>query len=197
LQSTTQSKASAWIWPVLSLILAVLLLYISYQNLQLKKQVDSIQERIASAGRLALPSSGAAAAPFDVYLPDGQVFAFHTDSLVAPVILAWLSPDCEPCLEALDGWNTLVDKFPGQLWGISREPRHEFATSAFAEHDVRFPVVTPVSDSVFSIYQVYATPLTLVIAQNGVISQVRPGPLSPPAVDSIISFMGKPYAERR
>ena len=197
MQSSMQSRVSGWLWPALSLVLAIMVIVIAVQDFRLKRELNSIQDRITSVARAAMPDSGARAVPFDVYLPDGQQFTVRTDSLNAPLIMAWLSPNCDPCLDALDGWNSLADRFPGQFWGISKEPQYEFTSSDFAEHDVRFPIVTPVSDSVVSAYRVHATPLTLVIAQNGVIERVRPGPLSPAAVDSIISAMGQPYAERR
>ena len=195
MQESTSGRLSGWLWPILSLVLAALVIYLSYQNFQLKKQLTVVTTNFSRS--IPIPESGRTAAPITAYLPDGQEMTIRTDSLSAPIVLAWLSPDCEPCVESIEWWNRLSDQYPGQVWGISRESRNAFAGTLAEGHDIRVMIVTPVSDTVFDQYQVYATPVTMVIGTNGAIQNVWPGEMTADKNDAIIGLMGQPYAERR
>jgi len=176
--------------------MAGVLFYLAYQNVQLKKQLVEVTGRLHVSKDVPTVRSGDIAAPFAAFLPDGQEFEVRTDSLSAPLILAWLSYDCEPCLIALDRWNLLADNYPGQVWGIAKSSWDEIDTS-LSDQDVRFPILIPISDTVFSQYQISITPQTMVVLEDGTIGSVWHGPLNEEASNRIMELMQQPFVERR
>lgn len=194
-ESGTRS-AQQWIWPLLCVLMAVGVIYLSYQNLQLKKQLAAVADYYLVPKELGALPVGQTANPFQVYLPDGQGFTMRTDSLSAPLVFAWFSPDCEPCIAARDNWNRLAASFPGQVWGISKAPEYT-VDPAFSPAVADFPILRPASDSVFAAYGINATPVTMVITEDGTVGGVWHGPLTAAAFDEITSLLGQSYSERR
>jgi hypothetical protein len=189
-------QTSGWFFPVLCLILAAGLVYVSYQNISLKKQIADLVEEHDHAIMPPKAASGTVAPPFAALLPDGQQIAMRTDSLAAPLVLAWLSWDCEPCIEAVDGWNDLFDYYPGQVWGIARLPEGN-EDSAWVGRDIHFAIINPVADSTYRLYDVSATPQTMIVNADGTIGDVWIGPLTQKTQDSIVSILRQPFVERR
>jgi thiol-disulfide isomerase/thioredoxin len=198
-ESNTNHRADSaqrWLWPILCIVLAGTVLYLSYQNLQLKRQLASLDEYYLVPKEMSRLDPGSSAPPFEVYLPDGQSFVMRTDSLAAPLLLAWLSSDCEPCLAAREHWNELAQAYPGQFWGVTKDPFGHL-DSAFSSAAVDFPILTPASDSIFALYRIKATPITMLVQQDGTVGGVWHGPLTTNALTAITDMMGPSYSERR
>lgn len=189
-------QVSRWAFPVLCLIMAIGLLYLAYQNIQLKKQLAAVERKAPVAREVISVEPGAVAPPFEASLPDGQSLDIKTDSLSAPIIFAWMSYDCDPCLTALKPWNQLADQYPGQIFGLSWT-FWEVTDTLFRPQDARFPILVPVADTVFSQYEISATPQTMVVLESGRIGYVSIGPLSTEVLDTIASLMQQPFIERR
>jgi peroxiredoxin len=172
------------------------LLYLAYQNVQLKRQLAEVAGRLHASKDMPTVRSGDIAPPFTAFLPDGQELVVRTDSLSAPLILAWLSYDCEPCVVALDRWNLLADRYPGQVWGIEKGEQ-DTTDSSFSSEYVRFTILIPTSDTVFSQYRISATPQTMIVMEDGTIEDVWLGPLNDDAANRIMELMQQPFVERR
>ncbi len=176
MRDSRSGRTSEWVFPLLCVVMGIVVLYLAYQNVQLKKRLAEVVARSYSFEDTSRRLLGETARPFAALLPDGQELAVRTDSLSAPIILAWLSYHCDPCEMALEKWNLLADEFPGRLFGVARTAPGE-GDPAFAGRNVRFPILTPISDTIFDIYQVVGTPLTMVILEHAIIGHVCQGPL--------------------
>ncbi len=196
MRKSNSGEVALWVFPVLCLIMALALLYLAYQNAQLKKQLAEVTARPHVNRELRADQLGDKAVPFSALLPDGQEFNVRTDSLSAPLILTWLSYNCDPCVIALERWNLLADEFPGQVWGIAKTSQSEY-DAAFSGDNVRFPILTPISDTVFDQYQINMTPQTMVILEDGTIGYVSYGAVAEGAYGKIVDLMLTPYIERR
>jgi len=187
---------SQWIWPFLCLILAIMLITVVYQNLQLKKQIAAQAERMSTQPPYAADRTGKTAPPFEAYLSDGTELAVRTDSLTAPLVLLWFAYDCDPCVQALDQWNRLADQYPGQVWGL---PAHggEDLNDEFSSDRVRFPVLQPGTVDPAELYQINITPQTMVILKDGTIGKVWYGPLSDAAFGALVDILQEPLTKRR
>jgi hypothetical protein len=195
-QKSDSSGIWAWLMPVLCLLLAIGLVYLAIQNITLKRRLADCAEAVHPMPSAFSDRAGDSTVSFAVYLPDGQELTIRTDSLAAPLLLAWLSYDCEPCLLALDAWNSLAEDYPGQLWGVVRRD-DSGADSVWQERYIGFPLVEPLNDSVFDWYGVHATPQTIMVMEDGRMGGVWFGPLDAEAIDRISALMRQPFVERR
>lgn len=196
MRKSNSGEVALWVFPILCLIMALALLYLAYQNIQLKKQLAELTAKLHVNRELPTAKLGEKAVPFAALLPDGQEFSVRTDSLSAPLILAWFSYRCDPCVMALEKWNFLADEFPGQVWGIAKTSQSEY-DPAFSGQNVRFPILRPISNTVSDHYQIDATPQTMVVLEDGTISYISYGPLTESDYGKIVELMQTPYIERR
>jgi hypothetical protein len=192
LRKNNTRNGGGWFWPVACVVLAALVIILSYQNFQLRKQIYAQPEPFVKLDDVARLHPDDPAPPIAVHLPDGEEFIIQCDSLWAPLILAWYSQDCEPCLAALGGWNKLANMFPSQLWGIGKTSMDEFDTLFYGQK-VIFPLVVPIHDTVFALYRIDFTPQTMVVLQDGTIGDVWLGPLDDRALAEIVEIMGQPF----
>ena len=171
------NRLSSWFLPLLCVILAAGLIYVSLENLRLKKDLSAALEHRHIERAMMTDRSGEVAPPFAALMPDGREITIRTDALSAPIVLAWLKEDCEACVETIDAWNRLADRYPSQVWGVSRLASQESGADS-PWSDAGFMIVTPVSDAVYSQYDIGVTPQTMLVLQDGTIGDVRYGPLS-------------------
>ncbi len=181
----------SWLWPVLTLILAVLLILLSYQNIQLEKELVRYSQLIPS-GDIQKLDENDIAPNITAFLPDGQEITIRTDSLYAPLVLVWYSEDCAPCDQALESWNDLARSYPGQVWGVSRSFMSAIPDLKYGDN-VFFPIVTPLNDSLFDLYRAEYTPQTMVVKKDGRIGYVWLGPPTEEDIEEITMMMGEPY----
>jgi len=191
LNQSHDSSRWSWFWPVLCIILAVFLILLSYQNIQLEKE-------LVRYNQMALPENidklteNEAAPNITAFLPDGQEITIRTDSLYAPLVLAWYSENCEPCTRALDAWNSLAASYPGQVWGVSRSFMSAIPDLEYGEN-IFFPILTPLNDSLFARYRADYMPQTMVVKKDGRIGYVWLGPPTEEDLEEIRMMMGEPY----
>jgi len=176
--------------------MAMGLIYLANDNIKLRHQLAGLDAYYLVPKEVPALEPGTAAVPFRAVFPDGSELSIRTDSLQAPLLLAWLSPDCEPCRLARSGWNALAEAFPGQVWGVSIDPAQGHDT-AFSSDVVHFPVVTPADVATLKSYEIGVTPQTMVVTTDGTIRKVWSGPLPESAIQEITALMGKPFSERR
>ena len=161
------------IWPAVVIIMAIAVILMVYQNYQLRKEIMLLRSRPYSAAQIPSIEKGEIARPFTGFLPDGHEFHFQPDSLDKPVVIAWFSYDCEPCLDALDKWNDLAREYPDQILGVETEEWHDGAL--FSSNDAVFPILSSTSSSVKEDFQIYSTPQTMVVIPGGRIEFVKHG----------------------
>jgi hypothetical protein len=170
--SKKESRLSI-IWPAIVIIMAIAVILMVYQNYQLRKEIMQLRSRPYSTTQIPSLEEGNIAQPFMGFLPDGHEFHFQPDSLDKPVVIAWFSYDCEPCLDALKRWNYLAQEYPDQIIGVETENWHDGAL--FSSNEAVFQVLSPASPSVKENYQVYSTPQTIVVLPSGKIGYVKHG----------------------
>jgi peroxiredoxin len=169
--------------------MGVMIIVLVRQNWQLKEQLANWRHNFQriSEGKMTL-RPGDSAFPFAALLPNGQELFINTDSLAAPLILGWFSVNCEPCGEAFAPWNTLAGTFPDQFYGVCESERAEIEETYY-NHEVNFPTLTPVSDTVYSQYNILLTPQTMVISTQGNIAGIWPGPLTGASLQDVITLV--------
>lgn len=184
-----RSTFTGWLWPVLCLILAVIVLVLAWQNMKLKAHLAAINDRFSQLMEgQALLKPGDPAPPFTALLPGGQELIIRTDSLIAPLILGWYSGGCEPCLKTIEPWNELADSFPGQFWGITIDtPEENDGLSGEVDRD--FPTVSLINDTAITMYKIQFTPQTMVISPAGIVAGIWPGPLTPQTTQQVIALI--------
>jgi hypothetical protein len=172
----TINHIGKFLQPFLIVIMAVILIYLSYQNMQLKKQLSSMNAFLYSSQELSNVEVGDQAFPIDVDFPGGQSLSILPDTLSSPLILAWFSYQCEPCQDALVIWNQLADLFPGQILGLPMR-NSDTGEMVFAPNDVVFPVTNPISGKIKKDYGIFASPQTVIILKDGTIGYIHQGSL--------------------
>lgn len=183
---------------ILCIILAAAVIFLAYQNLQLKKQLGAMYGKRTTYRNLEdIPTMkvGDTAVPFTAILPDGQKLPIKTDSLEAPLILAWFTFNCEPCSTALIEWNDLATTYPGQFFGFTTQEFDE-ETALFSKNDAAFPILRLETDSILKVYRVIGTPQTMVVRTDGTIGYQQHGPLLPKAYDEVTALVQEPFERR-
>jgi peroxiredoxin len=175
------------IWPIAIIIMGIAVIFMAYQNYQLRKEIANLRSQVYPVSSIPSVESGDIASAFEAYLPDGREFYFSPDSLESPLVLAWFSYDCEPCLDVMAQWNVLAADFPEQVIGIGTENWYEGAL--FSKNDAGFPVLTLVSDQTKQDYDIYSTPQTIVVLPDGRIGYVKRGVLDEQSLEDIESIL--------
>ena len=156
--------------------MGIAVIFMAYQNYQLRKEIANLRSQAYPASSIPSVESGDNASVFEAYFPDGGEFYFSPDSLDSPLVLAWFSYDCEPCLDALAQWNVLAADYPERIIGIETENWNEGAL--FSKDDAAFPVLSLNSDQTKQDYEIYSTPQTIVVLPDGRIGYVKHGALN-------------------
>ena len=68
-EKSKSAKTTDWVFPVLCLTLAIAVIYVSYQNVKLKRQLNEVAEQHAHDRMPPPVTTGQLALPFDAYLP--------------------------------------------------------------------------------------------------------------------------------
>jgi peroxiredoxin len=195
LKSNHKSVFMAYLWPGLTMLLAILLSLVSFQYYQLKKQFAASGGRPLSPGDYPSLREGDKAPPLEAYTSRGSLLNLFNDYTPAPLILGWYSDECDVCYFSRDGWNELAEKFPGRLWALKKS--YEFSPdSLFFGDPVGFPLLFPSDPEIYELYYINITPQTMVIDKDGIIVRVWRGVLNPRMVTEVISQMNQ-LLERR
>lgn len=188
MSKTTAAKLSSWLWPVLCLILAALVLYVSYQNRQLRNELESRPRAYRVNKDSQLSSSGFVARPFEAFTVDGDILEFTADSAMTPFIFGWYSDECEACYFARDAWNILASEFPDKIWVLKKSYDIE-PDSLFFGEAATFPMLAPADQEVFGNYHIDITPQTMIVEKDGTVRKIWAGAVGPGKIDEIISYM--------
>ncbi|MBD3218060.1 MAG: hypothetical protein GF310_07270 [candidate division Zixibacteria bacterium] len=171
------------VWPIAIIIMGIAVIFMAYQNYQLRKEIANLRSQAYPASSIPSVESADVALEFEAYLPDGSDFYFSPDSLESPLILAWFSYDCEPCLDAMAQWNVLAADYPERIMGV--ETRNWNEGALFSKDDAAFPVLTLASDQTKQDYEIYSTPQTIVVLPDSIIGYVKHGVLDERSIAKI------------
>lgn len=187
------SGARTRILQVVTIVLAVLLVLVTYQKRQLRIEVVALRDTVWRY--VDLPHVGMVVPPFGgVTLTGDSVTVGHLRHGARQVLFVF-NTRCGNCLVTLPAWQRMAKALEPhadsvEVYGLSLDPVPE--TRAYIdEHGLTFPVVPFLNDRMQELYRIRGVPITLVADDLGAVEYAHIGSIfgdaEGPATDSVLS----------
>ena len=160
-----------------AIVLAALLVLVTFQKRQLRIEVVALRDTVWR--HVDLPHAGMVVPPFDaVTLAGDSVTVGHLRRGARQVLFVF-NTRCGNCLVTLPAWQRMTEALKPhadsvEVYGLSLDPVPE--TRAYIEeHGLTFPVVPFLDERMQELYRIRGVPITLVADEIGAVSYARIG----------------------
>lgn len=171
---TDEKKATRIPWLAVAVILAL-----SFCNVLLITQNFSLRKQLNSAGRVEASANslkpGETVTPFAGIELNGRPYQVEYRKDKRKQLLLFFSPSCPYCIQQGPIWRDMLNRIDSTRFNVvgivgDRENKQEVMTHADAlgyfKTRIALPIVS-VSDEMLASYKLTATPITLLIDDNG------------------------------
>ena len=191
--SKLSAVARTRILQVVAIVLAALLVLVTFQKRQLRIEVVVLRDTVWRY--VDLPHAGMVIPAFDAVTVAGDSVTVGHLRRGARQVLFVFDTRCGNCLVTLPSWVRMTEALRPhadsvEVYGLSLDPVPE--TRAYVEeHGLTFPVVPFLDKRMQELYRIRGVPITLVADEIGAVSYARIGSifgeLQVAAMDSVVS----------
>lgn len=178
---------------VVAIVLAALLVLVTFQKRQLRIEVVALRDTVWRY--VDFPHVGMVVPPFDaVTLAGDSVTVGHLRRGARQVLFVF-NTRCGNCLVTLPAWQRMAEALRPhadsvEVYGLSLDPVSE--TRAYIEeHGLAFPVVPFLDQRMQELYRIQGVPITLVADEIGAVKYARIGSIfgevEAAATDSVVN----------
>lgn len=180
MSSERKKSLASFIW-VLVFALAAINTLLVRQNLAMRDEVKSLQEKLDPASTNMHP--GDLAQPFSATDVAGRQYKVDYDGGGRKKVFLFFTPRCPFCSQQVPYWKELLDNIDPSRYevvGITGEREDKAKISEYLKEvgysDARYPLqVAFAPDNVLRSYRLTSTPTTLLVANDGKVEEVWVG----------------------
>ncbi len=168
------------------ILLAIEVLYLVYQNRQLRAMINNLPQFTPLTRGEKVPALRAQ----DI---DGRLVTLNYSPVQPRTLLFWFSPDCAYCKDNFNFWNRLfLDRESDSLrfLGVCACDTDE-ARLLVDEYRMEFPVICVNEPYIISTYRGNVLPQTVLIGPDGLIMGAWPGSLTDSQIDEILTALAE------
>ncbi len=178
---------------VVAIVLAGLLVLVTFQKRQLRIEVVALRDTVWR--HVELPHVGMVVPPFKAVTVAGDSVIVGQLRRGARQVLFVFDTRCGNCLVTLPSWQRMTEALRPhadsvEVYGLSLDPVPE--TRAYVEeHGLTFPVVPFHDERMRELYRIRGVPITLVADEIGAVRYAQIGSIfgegEGPAIDSVVT----------
>jgi len=172
---------------VIFLMLCLVVSILSYQNIQLKNQIEKYSNGNINAGL----EPGAQFSSFRYRTLNQEERGFGFDNPSRGTILFILTTRCPHCEKNLDKWNLVTKLTPGdryEVLGVSLDSMN-LTQSYLIQHKFDFPLVCLIDSTFHRNNKISGVPMTFLLDAKGLVKSVWRGEISDEQVVEIRNAM--------